>query len=78
MVLKWIKDKAIGDFAEERRKYQAKQDAENEAWRELRTRVFSATAFSVPIVGESHYQDALRYSKDSAKDYSGKATSRQL
>ena len=71
MVLMWIKENIIGDFAEERRQYEAEQAAKSEAWRDLKTRVFSTRDFSVGIVGESNYQDALRRSKSSVKDYAG-------
>ena len=71
MVWKWIKENIIGDYAEERRRYKAEQAAKTEAWRVLKTRVFSTRDFSVEIVGESHYQDALRHSKDDVKDFGG-------
>ena len=87
MVWKWVKDNIIGDVAEERRKYEAarKEKAEEvlkhdaaerdkaEAWKELKTRVFSTRDFAVEIVGESNYQDALRRSQGEVKDYGGKA-----
>ncbi len=73
MVWKWIKDNIIGDLAEERRRYEAERTKQTEAWKELKTRVFSTRDFDVAIVGESNYQDALRRSKREAKDYGGKA-----
>ena len=71
MVWKWIKENILGDIAEERRRYEADKAAKSEAWRDLKTRVFSTRDFSVDIVGESNYQDALRNSRDGVKDYSG-------
>ena len=73
MVWKWIKDNIIGDLADERRKYEVERAKQAEAWKELKTRVFSTRDFDVEIVGESNYQDALRRSKREAKDYGGKA-----
>ena len=73
MVWKWIKENIIGDFAEERRQSESGKAAKDEAWRDLKTRVFSTRDFSVDIVGESNYQDALRNSSDGVKDYSGSA-----
>ena len=59
MVWKWIKDNIIGDYAEEVRKRETKDGEKAEAWKELKTRVFSTRDFAVEIVGESNYQDAL-------------------
>ena len=73
MVWKWIKENVIGDLAEERRKFESEKAAKAEAWRELKTREFSTRDFSVEIVGESNYQDALRNSKDCVKDYADSA-----
>ena len=73
MIWKWIKDNIIGDIAEERRKYEDERTKQAEAWKELKTRVFSTRDFDVAVVGESNYQDALRRSKREVKDYDGKA-----
>ncbi len=80
MVFKWIKQNIIGDLAEERRKFDEKRAASQgreqtpvqpKSQAKVRTRSFSNRDFGLPIVGESHYQDALRQAKASVKDYSG-------
>ena len=73
MVWKWIQENIVGDLAEERRKFESEKAARSEAWRDLKTRVFSTRDFSLDIVGESNYQDALKNSRDGVKAYAGSA-----
>ena len=74
MVLKYIREIILGQSPNRtpsppsRPKPQQSSDMD-EPWRKVKTRVFSTRDFSVPIVGESHYQNALRRSRDRAKDY---------
>ena len=70
MVFKWVKDNIIGDFAEERRKYESQQATKVKS--EPTTRSFSTRDFDLPIVGESHYQRPLSIAKKAVKDYNGK------
>ncbi len=87
MVLKWVKENIIGDFAEERRKYEAERAAKAEEQRpqapveqapdakpqrKLKTKSFSTRDFDLLIVGESNYQGALSRAKEGVKDYAGK------
>ena len=81
-----MKENIIGDFAEERRRREAKQAAtveekrisapaeqapSVEPSRKLKTRAFSTRAFDLPIVGESSYQNALSRAMQGVKDYAG-------
>ena len=67
MVFKWIKANIIGETQEP----PTRQPQMQEPWQDRKTRVFSTRDFALGIVGESNYQDALRRSKDSVKDYAG-------
>ena len=74
-IVGWIKQNVIGDFAEARREYEAKERAKNltpEA-KAIKTRTFKTRDFSLGIVGESHYQKTLANAKRNAKDYKGVA-----
>ena len=46
-------------------------DAEAPAPAKVKIRALGTRDFALPIVGESHYQDALRRAKAGAKDYAG-------
>ena len=74
-IVGWIKQNVIGDYAEARREYEAKQRAKNPPLesRTVKTRSFKTRDFSLGIVGESHYQKCLKNAKNSVKDYNGVA-----
>ena len=67
MVFKWIKANIIGETQEP----PTRKPQMQEPWQDRKARVFSTRDFALGIVGESNYQDALRRSKDSVKDYAG-------
>ena len=69
-IVGWIKQNVIGDYAEARREYEAKQRAKNPPLesKAVKTRSFNTRDFSLGIVGESHYQKALTNAKRSVKD----------
>ena len=74
-IVGWIKQNVIGDFAEARREYEAKQREKNPPLesKAVKTRSFNTRAFSLGIVGESHYRKTLSNAKRSVKDYNGVA-----
>ncbi len=75
MVLKWVKQNIIGDFAAERRRREAEQPAkENEQRVELNIATLTrGDDYVVPIAGESHYMAALKRAKGLAEDEDGKS-----
>ena len=74
-IVGWIKQNVIGDFAEARREYEAKEQAKNPTLeaKVVKTRSFSTRDFSLGIVGESNYQKALANAKRNVKNYNGVA-----
>ena len=72
-IVGWIKQNVIGDFAEARREYEAKERVKNPTPESKgeKTRSFKTRDFSLGIVGESHYQKTLTNAKRNSKDYGG-------
>lgn len=69
-IVGWIKQNVIGDLAEARKEYEAKEHAKNppSESKVVKTRSFSARDFSLGIVGESNYQKALANAKHNVKN----------
>ena len=74
-IVGWIKQNVIGDFAEARREYEAKERAKNPPLESMavKTRSFNTRDFSLGIVGESHYQKTLTNAKRNVKNHKGVA-----
>ena len=72
-IVRWIKQNVIGDFAEARKEYEAKQQPKKPPLESkvVKTRSFSTRDFSLGIVGESNYQKPLTNAKRNVKNYKG-------
>lgn len=72
MVSKWLLQLLSGDPAQyQRQEPTSRRLQQAPILTSIKSRSFGTEDFSMPIVGESHYLDALRRAKTSVKDYAG-------